>query len=110
MKYNRVKSQEEKFTLVEKFINSEQTQFSWCKQNNIANSTFSRWLVEYKTKSKSKVDFVPVLPSKTEPNHFAKPDSKTTIVVQVGNCKFHLPEEIALPLLTKAMGEVQSDV
>ena len=108
MKYSKVNSQEEKFALVEMFINSKQTQVSWCKDNNVAISTLGRWLIQYK--NKTKVDFAPVLPSRSKPDPSTEPDSKTTIVAQVGNCKFYIPKEIALPLLVKAMNEVQSDV
>ena len=119
MSSRKFRSQEEKNSLIESFIKSNLTQVAWAKENNISVSTLSSWLKKYKKENQS-VRFVEVTKGQvtnqimshlaTAENEVKTNSSQTTVLVEVGLCKIHLPQQMLLPLIATIMKGGDGDV
>lgn len=104
MRSRRNTTKQERLDLVRQFIVSGQSQVSWCKEQGIAASTFCKWMSEYKSTS-TEIKFVPLAPKNTigltvvdEPKSI-----ENTILMEIGSCKIHVPEKMAMTLLAQVL-------
>lgn len=104
MKNRKNTTKQERINLVTQFVASGQSQVRWCEEQGIAASTFSKWMKEYKNTSEE-IKFVPLSPKKTVAvTTVADPTFvENTILIEIGSCKMHVPEKMAMTLLIKAM-------
>lgn len=105
MKNRKITTKQERFDIVTQFIASGQSQVSWCKNQGIAASTFSKWIKEYKSTALEEVKFVPVCSKKmiTLAPTTESISGESTILIEIGSCKIHVPEKMAMTLLAQAM-------
>ncbi|MCF0232059.1 MAG: transposase [Enterococcus sp.] len=107
MSSRNVMTQQERFALVARFIKSGESHSQWCKEHDINPSTLYRWRSEYK-KMQQDVCFVP-LKSKTSESVQLTSEKEETInqvLIEIGSCKIHLPEHLAIELLNTVFKEV----
>lgn len=99
---------------IQSFLSSGKSKKFWCQENEIALSTFSKWLKEYK-ESQNEVPFISLNVSGSE-SSIPKPAtgssrSSDEILVEIGSCRIHVPEQMGVSFLLQAIKEVNaSDV
>lgn len=106
MSSRKITTQQERFKLVARFLKSGQSHMVWCQENGIKPNTLYRWRMEYK-KTQQDVCFVPLEPRSSKsvrPMH--KEEIINNVVLEFGSCKIHVPEHVAVSLLTKILKEV----
>ena len=104
MRNRKNTTKQERINLVTQFVASGQSQVRWCREQGIAASTFSKWIKEYKS-TPEEIKFVPLCPKKST---LVTPDAEAitienTILIEIGSCKMHVPEKMAMTLLVQAM-------
>lgn len=111
MRNRKNTTKQERLNLVRQFVASGQSQVSWCKEQGIAGSTFCKWMREY-TSTTQEMKFVPLTPKKsTGLTVTDEPKSiENTILMEIGLCKIHVPEKIAMTFLAQAMEVDATDV
>lgn len=106
MNSRKITTKQERFDLVARFLKSGQSHMVWCQENDIKPNTLYRWRMEYKTIQQD-VCFVP-LKSKpfkdVGPTH--KDETINNVLIELGPCKVHVPEHVAVSLLTQVLKEV----
>ena len=106
MSSRKFRTKEERFELVKRFLDSGQSHTSWCRENGIKSNTLYRWRLEYSKAIQKDVCFVPL---KSQASKKASAtyiqDSSIDILFELGACKVHIPEHIAVPLLTQILKE-----
>ena len=99
MKNTKIKDETTKFELVKQYLSSSQSQTGWCKEHGIAQSTFSKWVTNYNSQ-KQDIQFIP-LESKSEVTTVN--ETQSSVLIEIGNCKFHIPISLAKQLLEQAL-------
>lgn len=106
MKNRKTTNKQERYDIVAEFAASGQSQLMWCQQKGIPVSTFARWLKEYKM-AHEKVKFVSLSEKKAHTSNELKNTESicnaTPIVIEIGVCKMHVPQEMAMTLLLQVM-------
>jgi hypothetical protein len=114
MKKRKITTQHERTMLVQKFLKSGQSQLVWCQTQDIAASTFAKWMCEYKRYGE-KTKFV-MLTSEETPNTPEKnisleiTDPNKEVLIEIGPCKIHGSEQMALAFMLKALEAKSADV
>jgi hypothetical protein len=101
-------TKQERELLIQDFLESGKSQFTWCKEHDIKNSTFGKWIRDYKS-SENEVKFIPLAPkAETRQPQFQNPHE---ILIEIGSCRIHVPEHIGIQFLMQAVKAVsESDV
>lgn len=108
MSKRKFTTKQEREQYIQNFLTSGKTQLSWCKENEIKISTLGRWLKEYRA-SQSETKFIPLV-SKPKSVLVSIPSSQE-ILIEIGLCKIHVPEQTGMQLILQAMKAVKdSDV
>lgn len=112
MKTRKSSTKQERYEVVKRFLNSGQTKFTWCKENDITSATLCRWIKEYHS-LQDEVTFVPLQPgpgkkSVSKPQSKSEPSNHSNeILIELGACKIHVPEHMGLSVIMKMMKEVE---
>ena len=112
MKKRKMTNKQERVKLVQKFLKSGQSQVSWCNDQGIAASTFSKWIHEYKSDSE-KTKFVMLSSEDADSKPVRKSKSikaiehNKDVMIEIGACKIYVSEQMALTFMLKAL-EVSS--
>lgn len=105
MNSRKITTKQERFELVARFLKSGQSHIIWCQENDIKPNTLYRWRMEYKT-IQQKVCFVPLKAKASKGSAFTLTEKTTNdILIELGACKVHLPEHLAVSLLTDILKE-----
>ena len=101
----KITTKQERFDLVARFIKSGQSHMVWCQENGIKPNTLYRWRMEYKTMQQD-VCFVPLESKSSKSAHPAhKEETISNVLFELGSCKVHVPEHVAVSLLTAVLKE-----
>ena len=107
MSSRKITTQQERFTLVNSFLKSGKSHKIWCQENNIKPNTLYRWRTEYNIALQHDVCFVPLEPKASKNVHSASQEaSKNNALIELGPCKIHVSEQVAMSLLTSVLKEV----
>ena len=105
MSSQKTTTKQERFDLVVRFLKSGQSHMAWCQENGIKPNTLYRWRMEYKTMQQD-VCFVPLESKSSKSIHSAhKEETINNVLIELGPCKVHVPEHIAVSLLTAVLKE-----
>ena len=99
-------SKQERNNLVRSFLNSGQSKSLWCKEHDIALPTFYKWLKAYHSTTKE-VAFVVLKPKQTktvQPKQQAI-EPNESIIIEVGACKVHVPEQMDVSFIVQLIQE-----
>ena len=106
MSSRKFRNKEERFKLVKRFLESGQSHTVWCQENGIKSNTLYRWRLEYTKSIQKDVCFVPLKPQASKKvNPTSTQNSSKDVLLELGTCKVHIPEHIAVPLLTQILKE-----
>lgn len=94
---------EERENLIQKFLASGKSQLAWCKENNVKTSTFGKWMRDYNSRQ-NEVKFIPLSPDSKAKASFHH--SSQEILIEVGACRFHVPEHLGIQLLMQTIKAV----
>ena len=98
-------TKQERFELVSRFLQSGQSHTVWCQENGIKPTTFYRWRMEYKTVQHD-VCFVPLQFKASKRVHLTpKEEMINSVLIELGPCKVHVPEHVAVSLLRAVFKE-----
>lgn len=107
MSSRKITTQQERFTLVNSFLKSGKSHKVWCQENDIKPNTLYRWRMEYNIALQHDVCFVPLEPKASKNVHSAPQEaSKNNALIELGPCKIHVSEQVAVSLLTSVLKEV----
>ena len=103
MSSRKITTQQERFTFVNSFLKSGKSHKVWYLKPN----TLYRWRTEYNIALQHDVCFVPLEPKASKNVHSASQEaSKNNALIELGPCKIHVSEQVAMSLLTSVLKEV----
>lgn len=106
MSSRKITTKQERLELVDRFIKSGKSHTVWCQENGIKPNTLYRWRTECKTIQQD-VCFVPLESKLSKSVHLPhKEENISNILFELGSCKVHVPEQMAVSLLTEILKEV----
>ena len=98
-------TKQERFELVARFLKSGQSHMVWCQENGIKPNTLYRCRMEYKAVQQD-VCFVPLESKSSKSTHpVYKEETTNNVLIEFGPCKVHVPEHMAMSLLTAVLKE-----
>ena len=105
MSSQKTTTKQERFELVSRFLQSGQSLTVWCQENGIKPATFYRWRMEYKTMQHD-ICFVPLQAKASKEVHLIpKEEPSNSVLIELGSCKVHVPEHVAVSLLRAVFKE-----
>lgn len=105
MSSRKITTKQERFELVDHFIKSGQSHTVWCQENGIKPNTLYRWRTECET-VKQDICFVPLKSKSSKSVHpLHKEETISNVLFELGSCKVHVPEQVAVSLLTEILKE-----
>lgn len=92
---------------VAEFLKTNQTQASWCKENNYAPKTFSYWVRRFKEQlspiEKPKVNFMPI-----KVQNETAPTSAAPIVIMIGAASIEIRSGFDSKLLSEIVKTLEA--
>lgn len=86
---------------IKNFLASGKSQVSWCRENNIPQSTLNKWLHNYRA-SQQEVKFIPLAPKQNTCQQL----HTNEILIEIGVCKLHVPETLGIQFMKQAIKAV----
>ncbi len=101
----------ERTAYVEDFLASNQARAVWCQDHGIAYNTFSRWLMKYNESSQSSDSrFIELKPKAKKTCGKSISNEKNEVLVEIGNCKIHIPVAHAATIVATVIKEANGSV
>ena len=101
----------ERTAYVEDFLTSNQSRVIWCQDHGIAYNTFSRWLMKYNESSQpSDSQFIELKPKSKKTCVKSISNEKDEVLIEIGNCKIHIPVAHASTIVAAVIKGAAEDV